>query len=192
MTQKNFHKISTATEALKKKARKTEYFVVNRLFGATGFTAIPHGLTDGFFQQHCLQAECTKSDLRSPNVLAANISPRKTAENGENRTCGNTSVLCKPDFRFFCGSWISWSKRHVASVDRLYQRKRKSFRGIGGLLFRVIVCKSVVCCNIWTGDTFYSDLLTSRYRWNREALSSLAAVFSWLLWLIERVDGCFC
>ena len=190
MTQKNFHKISTATEALKKKARKTEYFVVNRLFGATGFTAIPHGLTDGFFQQHCLQAECTKSDLRSPNVLAANISSRKAAENGENRTCGNASVLCKLDFLFFRGSWSSWSKCLVASVDRLYQRKRKSFREIGGLLFRVIVCKSVVCCNIWTGDTFYSNLFASRYRWNGETLSSLTAVFSGPLWFIERVDDC--
>ena len=178
----------------RKNSRKTEYFVVNWLFGATGFTAIPAPVfkTDGFFQQHCLQAECTKSGLRSPNVLAASISSRKTAENGENRTCGNASVLWKLDFRFFRVIWSSWSKCHVASVERLYQRKWTSFREIGRLLFRVIFCKYVVCCNIWTGDTFYSDLLASRYRWNREALSSLTAVFSGPLWFTERVDDCFC
>ena len=130
---------------------------------------------DGFFQQHCPQVKCPKCGLRSPNVLATTICSRKTTQNGQNRMCGNASVLCKLVFLFFRGSWYSWSKCLVASVGRLY--KWKSFREIGGQLFRVVLCKSVVCCNIWVGDPVYSDLFTSRYRWNREAFSSVSAVF---------------
>ena len=157
MTQVNLHEISTwschATEALKKKT-KTLLCVD---------CSVPEDLeqpatvqTDGFFQQHCLPAEGAKSGLRSPILHVPNISSRKTAENGENRICGNPSALGKLVFLFSRGSRSSWSKRLVASVDRLY--KWKSFREIGGQLFRVIICKFVVCCNIWTGNTLSSNL----------------------------------
>jgi len=65
-------------------------------------------------------------------------------------------------FSFVAIAGPSWSKCLVTSVDRLY--KWKSFREIGGQLFRVVLCKPVVCYHIWTRDTFHSDLFTSRAR----------------------------
>ena len=116
---------------------------------------------DGSLQQHWLPAQSTKAGQRFPNLHSPSISSRKS-ENGENRTRGNPSVLGKLVFLFYRNSRSSWPKRLAASVGRLY--KWKPFREIGRQLLRVILCKSVVCCNIWTGDTFYSNLFASRYR----------------------------
>ena len=145
--------------------------------------------TDGSFQQHCLPAQRAKADLRFPILLEPSISLQKS-ENGENRTCGDPPVLGKLVFLLCRHSRPSGSKCLVASVDRLY--KWKSFREIGGQLFRVVICKSVVCCNIWTRNTFYSDLFTSRARWNREAFPSVTALLDRPLWCPERSVGCFC
>lgn len=98
------------------------------------------------------------------------------------------------DKRPVCSSRVGqliWPNHLVTSMDR-FDKGRNKLRGICRQIFYVVICKSVVCRDIRTGDFVDSYIFSQRSRRDGKEFSTLVVIFGRPLWCFERCAGDFC